>query len=305
MVIAYHWPSSLISILALNLPLVAAYFPVSLHKYFNLPKNGVTEWHCCRDFRALYQDSTIIYMLSGPSDFLRQMLDILGHRKGGTSRLRVIVSLEFPRRGASRPMITRAAKEGQSLFDSFDLRSLIVSDAGVGGATDGRHLLGFGQDLGSNVTPVVEPGLCLVLRHFLDGGVEGSFPVVPHATLPLLDTPARAVLLHDGIVRPEGLFPCRSPDIMVYAPSYKLRRRWVIRRLTVSEHLRLRQLPLSMDPLLSGLSARNTLPFEDALSPEVFTSVFRQLWGTLVGGCGIGGDGREDKEEGNDGVDES
>jgi hypothetical protein len=40
-----------------------------------------------------------------------------------------------------------------------------------------------------------------------------------------------------------------------------------------------------MDPHLSGLNSGGTFPFEDSLSPEVFTSIFRQLWGTVVGGC--------------------
>jgi hypothetical protein len=40
-----------------------------------------------------------------------------------------------------------------------------------------------------------------------------------------------------------------------------------------------------MDPLLSRLSSGGTFPFEDSLSPEVFTSIFRQLWGAVVGGC--------------------
>ena len=307
MVVAYHWPSSLISILALNLPLVAAYFPVSLHKYFKLPKNGVTQWQCCTEFRALFQDTTIVYMLSGPSDFLRQMLTMLSDQRGGTAHLRVIVSVEFSRRGASRKQIERAAQEGRALLVSFDLDTLVVGDAAVGGATDGRHLLGFGRNLGSDATPAIEPGLCLVLRHFLDGGVDGSFPVVARDSLPPLEAPARAVLLHDGFVRPEGLFPCRTPAIRVYAPSYRLRGRWVIRRLTTVEHLRLRQLPLSMDPLLSGLNSLHALPFEDSLSPEVFTSVFRQLWGATEGGCRVGNGGREEEDttDGNDAEEES
>ena len=72
---------------------------------------------------------------------------------------------------------------------------------------------------------------------------------------------------------------------MVYAPSYKRREHWVTRRLTTLEQLRLRQIPLLMDPQLSGLSSGGTFPFEDSLSPEVFTSIFRQLWGTVVGCC--------------------
>jgi len=123
-------------------------------------------------------------------------------------RQRIIVSVEFPRRGASRPAIQRAAREGQALLDSFEFRSMVVADSAVGGVTDGRHLLGFGHILGSCVTPTVERGLPLVLRHFLDGGNKGNFRSVSKSSLPPLDTPSWTVLLHNGIARAEGLLPC-------------------------------------------------------------------------------------------------
>ncbi len=104
------------------------------------------------------------------------------------------------------------------------------------------------------------------------------------SSLPILDNPARAVLLHDGVVWPEGLFPSHSLDVKIFAPSYKLKSFWVIRGLTMPERLRLHQLLLYMDPLLAGLSPCGLLPFEDSLSPEVYTSFFCQLWGASVGG---------------------
>ena len=109
--------------------------------------------------------------------------------------------------------------------------------------------------------------------------------MVSKSSLPPLDAQARTVLRFNGILQAEGLLPCRSPDSLLYAPSYKLHDRWVVRRLTMLEQLRLRQLPLSMDSQLSGLNVHRVFPFEDSPSPEVFTSFFRQLWGTSVGGC--------------------
>jgi len=115
------------------------------------------------------------------------------------NRQRIIVSVEFPWRGASQPAIQRAAREGQALLDSFEFQSMAVADSAVGGVTDGPHLLGFGHNLGSCVTPMVERGLPLVLRHFLDGGVEGDFRSVSKSSLPPLDTASWTVLLHNGI----------------------------------------------------------------------------------------------------------
>jgi hypothetical protein len=114
-------------------------------------------------------------------------------------RQRIIVSVEFPRRGASRPALQGAVCEGQALLDFFEFRSMVVADSAVGRVTDGRHPFGFGHNLGSCVAPTVERGLPLVLRHFLDGGVEGDFRVVPKSSLPPLDAPSRTVLLQNSI----------------------------------------------------------------------------------------------------------
>ncbi len=87
-------------------------------------------------------------------------------------------------------MIQRAAAAGEALLRDFGLHLLIIANSAVGGATNGRHMLGFGRDLGSQVTPMVEMGLPCTLRHFLDGGVKGRFASVRKNSLPLLDKPA-------------------------------------------------------------------------------------------------------------------
>jgi len=90
------------------------------------------------------------------------------------NRQRVIVSVEFPQCGALRPALQRATREGQALLDSFEFRSVVVADSAVGGVMDGRYLLGFGLNLGSCITPTVERGIPLVLRHFLNGGSRAT-----------------------------------------------------------------------------------------------------------------------------------
>jgi hypothetical protein len=49
------------------------------------------------------------------------------------------------------------------------------------------------------------------------------------------------------------------------------------------ELLRLYRLPLTLDPLLRDLDPERGLPFEDAPAPDVFVSIFRQLWGVCGG----------------------
>ena len=177
-----------------------------------------------------------------------------------------------------------------------------MGDAEAGGATDAQHLFGFGSDIGSPCLPVVEVGLHQTLRHVLDGGVEGRFPTVLKASIPQLERPARALLWHNGVLRPEGLFTCRSiaNTITVYCPSHRLMDRWTVRAITLQETLRLFQMPLGMDPLLAGLNPGHQLPFVDQPSPDLFTSFFRLRWGDDGGGSGDIEREEEKEDEGNE-----
>ncbi len=121
---------------------------------------------------------------------------------------RVIVTVDVGRHRVSRQALLRASKAGHALFVEFDLKTLVIGNATSGGATDAQHLMGFGHNLGLVNPPQVEPGLPRTVQHVLDGGVEGLFPTVLKNTLPVLVNPARGVLVHDGVLRQEGLFPC-------------------------------------------------------------------------------------------------
>jgi hypothetical protein len=233
-------------------------------------------------FVLLFKTGMLYICCLGASDFLRRALKVL------LGCQRVIVTIEFTRCSASRPMIQWAMKAGRDHLAAYDLFPLVVADSAAGGSTDSQHLLGFGHDLGTLATPVVEPSLLHTLHHVLDGGTKGHFPSVLRSSLPVLVNPARAVLLHEGVARPKGLLPNQFLDILVYAPSYILRDCWEIHGLTLLERLWLHQLPLHMEPLLAGLSPCGHLPFEDSPSPEVYTSVScvnlgRLLWGGYVG----------------------
>jgi hypothetical protein len=52
-----------------------------------------------------------------------------------------------------------------------------------------------------------------------------------------------------------------------------------VRELTIHKQLHLYQMLLAMDSVLEGLNPAGRLPFEDAPSPEVYTSIFWGLWG--------------------------
>jgi hypothetical protein len=58
--------------------------------------------------------------------------------------------------------------------------------------------------------------------------------------------------------------------------------------LSLPERLQLYQLPLLMDLVLQDLDPRHGLPFEHSPPPDLFVSIFQQLWG-VSGGGGVSG----------------
>jgi hypothetical protein len=166
-VVAQDWQGSLVSILSLKLPLWAVYFPLKLHSYFNPLKKGVTQWHSPSDFQAHEQRALSVYLLSGDSAFLWRLLLLMADPQ------QVIVTLDIPQRGTSRSMFQKAMRSGHQLLEEVKLHPWVITDAAVGGGTNGRHLLGFGSALGSPIPPTLAPGLPPTLRHFLNGGVDG------------------------------------------------------------------------------------------------------------------------------------
>jgi hypothetical protein len=120
-----------------------------------------------------------------------------------------------------------------------------------------------------------------ILRHFLDRGTMGFFPGtarVAQLAVPAVDQAPWKVLWHLDAVLGEGLFPCTRPLSEVYCPSHFFPRQWVWQLLSILEFPRLYQLPLGMDPLLRQHSPTHGLPFEDYPPPNLFISIFQQLW---------------------------
>ena len=224
MVVARDWPGALVALLCLHLPVAGAFFPHRLHQYFTPTHDNLTPLESTLAFCRMggyHTDAFVI--LSGSVDFLRRTLPLLE----GSGR--VIVTLDVERQGASRSFLLKSIKDGYDLCRVFRLRPLVVGDAAAGGASNAQHFFGLGDDLASTVAPVVEPRLQRTVHNILDGGVKGRFPSFLQASVPPLHDPAWGVFWHDGIVRPEGLFPCHSPNAKVYCPLYRLKGHWLIR----------------------------------------------------------------------------
>ncbi len=68
-VVAGGWPSALLAILSLGLPLVSAYFPSRFHRYFK-PKGGVTAWSTPSALNTTSLPAGVGLLASGSARFI-------------------------------------------------------------------------------------------------------------------------------------------------------------------------------------------------------------------------------------------
>ena len=230
-VIAAHWPSWLVTLIALDLPIQGAYFPKVHRRYFK-SKTSVCLWDSPAEVILATANKNIIYLVSGTVPFIQKLrtcfTDIVACRS--------IMSLEVHLRGYLRSVLNKARVAAKHLLQSMGLQMVDFVDNKCGGATDAVHWFGFGSGLGSRTIPRPEIGLPLCVRHFLDGGADLSLVrkhYVPRTTYQPEENPKRSVLWDGNILRPEGLLPCHNPNAATYCPAYESPGAWVVRALTL------------------------------------------------------------------------
>ena len=115
-----------------------------------------------------------------------------------------------------------------------------------------------------------------------------NLEIVEQCSVPSVDElPAKKLpMWHDDALLPQGLFSCRYPQARVYCKSVFHPGGFAKRSLTTEELLRLYQLPLAMDKPLLEMAVRwkDGVPFENTPPPEMYASIFRQLWSEDMGG---------------------
>jgi hypothetical protein len=120
---------------------------------------------------------------------------------------RIIASVEISLRGVALQGLRKSRASAKEMLKRHGMQPVSFLDSENGGATDACHVLGFSQDLGLDVLPMVSKGLPLTLRHFLDGGAKGAFLTtsrVPRLSVSVVDDPPRLVLWHLDAVLGEG-----------------------------------------------------------------------------------------------------
>jgi len=143
-IISESWPSWLAAVVAMKLPVRAAYFPPRYHQYFN--SNAEICFNTSVFFGASTPEeveSEVIYILSGSDKFIKRIFD-----KHVCYLPSTIVCLEvnFRMNDTKR---RRSFNSGTQLLQTWGMTVEIFSHAQYGGATSARHYVGFGADFRS------------------------------------------------------------------------------------------------------------------------------------------------------------
>ena len=149
-VIAEAWPSCLISILALKLPLSGAYFPRRYHQHFKLPTNArFAQWNI--DGQPKDGDNT--FVISGSVAFIRR---VCAYKHVNTNRVIACFKQNFKKNGKSGKFQWSDAK---AMCDTLSLSPVTMRDMQFGGGTNASFLFGFGNDLDSPHLPRPQPDI--------------------------------------------------------------------------------------------------------------------------------------------------
>ena len=116
-IVAGGWPSALIALLALNLPVQSAYFPATLHKYITPSKCEVTLWNTPSSLSYDNVSGEVIFLVSGMSAFIRGVLSSIP--SDGVHR--TIALVEFPFWGTSHNVFKSRRIQGRAVLLDFGL----------------------------------------------------------------------------------------------------------------------------------------------------------------------------------------
>jgi hypothetical protein len=126
-----------------------------------------------------------------------------------------------------------------------------------------------------------------VLRHILNpaekGDDEGAFCNLPNPPAVLQGPFVCAPIIHEGLLRQEGLLDVHRPALLIAQPCVFKPSRWATGHLLAKEWLRTFDSPLSFDPVFLDNSRVREL-LRRCLSPSIISVIFGALWSDHTGG---------------------
>jgi hypothetical protein len=285
------WPAALIASRALKLHVRAAYFPGRIHEAFNPSNFRLLEWKypSAFDYRDLHGTTLV---LSGNLSFVKIFSDRL------KSVQSVVLQVFTPMEGVSVKAARRTLAEVSEFMKGQGLQEEGWIDARAGGCTDATYQVGFRSQFELNPVPSSNSTIERSLVHFLDPKVSPFDATrvtkslfVDLEVLPPVRRPMRGKSVQ-GALLPQGLLALRDHRELVMASSVYHPGFRILRRVSVRERLRMHQSPLELDAFIERArgdkeEARSwglVKEISESLTPDMYVSLFRQLW--LIEGGG-------------------
>jgi hypothetical protein len=126
-----------------------------------------------------------------------------------------------------------------------------------------------------------------VLWHILNpaekGDDEGALRNLPNPPAVLQGPFVIAPIIHEGLLRQEGLLNVHRPALLIAQPCVFKPSHWATGHLSAKEWLRAFDLPLSFDPVFLDNSRIREL-LRRCLSPSIISVIFGALWSDHMGG---------------------
>ena len=120
-VVAGGWPSALMAIISLGLPLVGAYFPPRFHRYFK-PKGGVTSWFTPSALNTTRLPAGVGLLVSGSERFIDGIMGTVGPTR------RIIASVEICLRGATLRGLRKSTASAKELLKRHGMQPVSFLD---------------------------------------------------------------------------------------------------------------------------------------------------------------------------------
>ena len=291
--IAKGYCGAIIAALLLKLPIKKLFVDLSLMMLYEpLLQGRSVEIESVDRAPQAYFDVGTVVIVHASVDFFTCL-----HERNVLRSVRWVIWIpNLPSFGLSFKSTSRLTLRAQKECRRFDLSPLLLKHSDYGGATTGRHVLGFSSafNLGSSsFSP--PPNVSRSIRHFWKPAEQLRNPVHLGRRPPALTGDFKRPVNFKDCLRIEGLLPVSHPYSTIVGPSVFFPGQAVRRVLTHVELMSIFDVPsLLLDVFKSSSQWSTTapMPFMTSISPVIMSSVFRELWGSR-GGTGFSSVGAE------------
>ena len=268
-IVAQYWPCWLTSVVSLSLPLEKVFVQGRYKRLFDEPTNVklMSSWSSLDHIHGFNNYRTANILGLGSMEFLTELPKPLVRESNA-----FIYAVEFDfRRFHRKRDLDRMLRSTASSLAGMQMDASIVNHADFGGVTNASYVIAS-RGIDTNCFRAHD-GLPRTLSHIINAATPGNHRAIDPP--PPTQTHERRPMIMDGLLRREGLFDVHSPSLNVACPSVFKKTKWVQRRMTLAETLRMWDIQLSLD---ARMEPQDIDRLAQSVSPLLISSFLRNIW---------------------------